>query len=184
MERTMPMGELMKVWILLRDHQYEEAEKWIPALGKNVSERRLHPGWVDFARDWLDFEKSIGRNSTEQASAALQRLVSMARGEAPPFPRWEIITGNVIAIQAKHDTPAATLETLSLRAEKGILEPYDWLNLSPELQTIRKDPQFKTLAARSRKEFEEMMSILEEARARNELPSYLEKPLADMRKLL
>jgi eukaryotic-like serine/threonine-protein kinase len=184
MEHTMPMGELMKVWVLLRDHQYEESEKWIPKLDKNVAERRLHPGWVDFARDWLEFEKSASRQDKEQVSAALQRLVSMARGEAPPFPRWEVVTGNVIGIQAKHDSTAATLETLSLRAERGILEPYDWLILSPELETIRKDPQFKTIVARSRKEFEEMMSILEEARSRKELPSYLEKPLADMRKLL
>ncbi|MCI0411922.1 protein kinase [bacterium] len=184
MEHEMPMGELMKVWVLLRNLQYEDAEKLMTQLEKNVAERRLHPGWVEFARDWLDFEKSTGRKSKEQASAALQRLVNAARGQAPPFPRWEIITGNVIGLQAKHDTTAATLETLSLRAENGIFEPYDWLILSPELETIRKDPQFKTIVARSRKEFEEMISILEEARGLNELPSYLEKALAEMRKLL
>ncbi len=138
LQNDMPMAVLMKEWLLLRNHQVHEAEKFVAPLDTLVAERRLHPGWVEFGRDWLAFEKSAAANDKKNAQATLERLVSQARGEAPPFMRWEIITGNVLDIQAKNDTPAATLETLAIRAEKGILEPYDWLILSPELEFGKK----------------------------------------------
>ena len=176
-EPDMPMAILMKTWLLLRDHRPAEAEKFMPALDKMVAERRLHPGWVDFAREWLDFEQSlISGSGTKEA---LEPLVSRARGESPPFPRWELLTADVLVMQASHDTVDSTMETLSTRASKGIIEPYDMLLLRPELAGIRKDPRFQTAAALSQKEFQEMLTILQEARSRNELPPYLEKPLAE-----
>jgi serine/threonine protein kinase len=182
-EPNMPIATIMKVWLLLRDHRFQEAGQWSGGLDKMVAEHRLHPGWVDFGRDWLDFEKSAGTNDKPEASAAMARLVSAARGESPPFPRWEVITGNVLSIQARHDPVASTLETLSIRSSKGILEPYDWLLSSPELEQVRKDPRFQDLLPGSRSEFQKMLAVLEEARKRNELPSYLEKPLAQARSL-
>ncbi len=184
MEPDMPMAVLMKVWLLLRDHNYLEAEKSFGLLEKNVAERRLHPGWADFARDWLNFEKGLGSGSKKQAAAGLQGLVIDARGESPPFPRWEIITGNVLGIQANHDSTEATMETFSIRVQKGIFEPYDWLILSPELAPVRKDPGFKNIAANSRTEFEEILTKFDQARDRKELPSYLEPELARLRQLL
>lgn len=179
-EPDMPIAVIMKFWLLLRNHQFHEAEKFMPALDKMVAERRLHPGWVDFAREWLEFEQSVASGKSEQA---LKRIVSTARGEAPPFPRWELVTAEVLTMQAEHDSVDSSIETLSLRAAKGIIEPYDLLLVRPELAGVRKDPRFPTVAMHSRTEFQEMLAILEEARSRNELPSYLEKPLADAHKL-
>ena len=184
LEKNMPMGLLMREWLLLQNHQVQEAEKAFTPLDQLVVEHRLHPGWVEFGRDWLNFERSIANKDSNNSRVALQRLVSQARGEAPPFVRWEIITGNVLPIQASNDLPSATLETLSIRAGKGILEPYDWLILSPQLAEVRKEPQFKSIVAKSRAQFEGMIATLNEARARKELPAYLEKPLADLTKLL
>jgi hypothetical protein len=144
----------------------------------------LHPGWVEFGNDWIEFERNKATNNEAGQRAALVTLIRQARGEVPPWFRWEIITGNVLGIQATHDTPAATVETLSIRAEKGILEPYDWLILNSELEPVRKQPQFSQIAMRSRTEFERMISTLEAARGRNELPSYLEKQLGEMTNLL
>lgn len=183
MEPDMPMAELMKAWLLLRDHRPGEAEKLFGVLEKDVAERRLHPGWVDFGRDWLNFELSLGGND-QQAAEPLHRLVMDARGEAPPFPRWEIITGNVLGIQANHDSKEATIQTFTIRVQKKIFEPYDWLKLSPELESIRNDPSFLEITANSRTEFEETLAVLEQARGRNELPSYLEPQLVRLRKLL
>ncbi len=182
LEPDMPVAVLMKTFLLLRDHRYQEAEKWMPRLEKIASEHRLHPGWVGFAEDWMDFEKSLGTRDKQNASAALQRLVSEARGEAPPFPRWEILTGNILGNEVAYD-PQAALETLTVRADKGILEPYDWLVTSEELRPIRKDPKFQSLIARSRKEFDETAAVLDDARKHGELPTYLEKPLAAIRNL-
>lgn len=179
-EPDMPIAVIMKFWLLLRNHQFHEAEKFMPALDKMVAERRLHPGWVDFAREWLEFEQSVASGKSEQA---LKRIVSTARGEAPPFPRWELVTAEVLTMQAEYDSVDSSIETLSLRAAKGIIEPYDLLLVRPELAGVRKDPRFPTVAMHSRTEFQDMLAILEEARNRNELPSYLEKPLAEAHKL-
>lgn len=182
-EPDMPLAILMKVWLLLRDHQYQEAEKFIGPMDKMVAEHRLHPGWGGFAHDWLDFEKNNTLKNKAEASAALQRLVNQARGDAPPFPRWESVTGNVLGMQAQNDSVDATLQTLSARASKNIFEPYDWLLLNPEIEPVRKDKRFASLVERSKREFEDMLKVLEEARARNEMPSYLESTLKQVRNL-
>jgi len=111
-EPNAPIAILMKLWLLLRDHQYQEAEKLIAPVDKMVAEHKLHPGWAGFTRDWFDFEKNIAIKNKTEASAALQRLVSQARGEAPPFPRWESVTGTVLGMQAQYDSVDSTLETL------------------------------------------------------------------------
>jgi hypothetical protein len=178
----MPVALLMKDWLLLRDHRYLEAEGFTEQLSQLAAERRLHPGWIDFGREWLEYEKSVAiKADQKQIDAALERLVDQARGEAPPWPRWEIVTGNVVPIQAANDSPESAIQTLAIRADKGILEPYDWLLLNPELQPIRSDTRFQQIASRSKVQFEEMLSILEEARSRNELPAYLEKSLTQLR---
>ena len=182
-EPNMPVAILMKDWLLLRNHQYGEAQKYAGELDKMVAERRMHPGLVTFAREWLDFEKSVGSGNKAEVASTLQRLVSEARGQAPPWMRWEVVTGNVLGIQAQFDTVDATIETLMIRRDKKILEPYDWLLLSPELKKIRNDPRFEDLLPASRAEFRAMLSVLEDAHKRNELPSYLEKPLAQARSL-
>lgn len=184
LEKNMPMALLMREWLLLRDHQIREAEKHIASLDQLVADRRLHPGWVGFAHDWLAFEKSTEQKDPQATRQALKTLVSQARGEVPPWFRWELVTGTVLGIQAANDTPAETLRTLSIRAEKGILEPYDWLLLSSEMEAVRKDPGFQEIVAKSRNQFEEMISTLNEAKARKELPAYLEEQLTQMNALL
>jgi serine/threonine protein kinase/tetratricopeptide (TPR) repeat protein len=180
-EPDMPVAVLMKAMLLLRDHQLDEAGELARQLDKMVSECRLHPGWVDFFRDWLEFEKSVERGDASEAG--LRRMVKLARGQAPPFPRWEMLTQHVLLLQTRHDSVESSLQTLSLRAAAGIVEPYDWLLLCPDLEPIRKDDRFQRLVANSRSEFEQMLSTLDQARLRGELPSYLEKPLARVRGL-
>lgn len=182
-EPNTPIAILMKLWLLLRDHQYQEAEKLIAPVDKLVAEHKLHPGWAGFTHDWFDFEKNVAIKNKAEASAALQRLVSQARGEAPPFPRWESVTGTVLGMQAQYDSVDSTLQTLSMRASKNIFEPYDWLILNKEIEPIRKDKRFAGLVERSKTEFEDMLKVLEAARARNEMPSYLESTLAQVRSL-
>ena len=153
-EPDMPMAVLMKTWLLLGNQQVQEAEKFMPALDKMVAEHRLHPGWVDYAREWLEFEQGLASGNSEQP---LKRMVSRARGEAPPFPRWELITVDVLTMQGGNDSVDSTMETISLRASKGIIEPYDLLLLRAELAGVRKDPRFQAAVAPSRKEFQDML---------------------------
>lgn len=182
-EPNMPVAQLMKILLLLRDHQPMEAEKSIPLLDQLVADRKLHPGIVQFVHEWNQFEKSVSTGDSKQISESLKPMVDEARGNSPPFPRWEAITGNVVGIEAGYDSVNATLETLKIRTSKGILEPYDWLLLSPELESTRKDPRFRQLLPLSRSGFQEMLATLEDAQKRNELPEYLQQPLAQLRRL-
>ncbi len=66
----------------------------------------------------------------------------------------------------------------------GDLPAYDWLILDPDMQLLRGDPRFAKVLAASRDGAAKVAKILVEARARGELPKYLEKPLDDLLKLL
>ena len=66
----------------------------------------------------------------------------------------------------------------------GIPPPYDWLLHDPDVQLLRGDPGFAKVLAASREGAAKIAKTLVEARARGELPKYLEQPLDDLLKLL
>ena len=62
--------------------------------------------------------------------------------------------------------------------------PYEFLVRNRDLASVRGDPRFPGILARSKVQFDEARGILEQARARGELPAYLHKPLDDLVRLL
>jgi len=66
----------------------------------------------------------------------------------------------------------------------GVAPAYDWLLLDPDCQSLRGDPRFAKVLAASRDGAAMVARILEQARARGELPKYLETPLDELLKLL
>ncbi len=177
----MPSAMAMKSLLMLRGRRLDEAEQLVKRL-EALPPGRLNPGLVGFARDWLEYEKFLERGQDkERETASLARLVALARGQGTLFPRWQTVTVSVVALQAKHDSTKATLETLCRRAATGIYDSYDWLMLTPELAAVRKDPGFNKCISRSRDDFERMLRTLEQAGRDGELPSYLEKPVAEAR---
>ena len=76
------------------------------------------------------------------------------------------------------------LKILSRATAIGVVLPYDWLRLDKRLERLRKEHDFFPILERSRLQFESMMQMLEQARARGELPHYLEEPLSDLRSQL
>ncbi|MBA2260505.1 MAG: hypothetical protein H0W18_16555 [Acidobacteria bacterium] len=60
------------------------------------------------------------------------------------------------------------------------IPPFDWLVLDPYLKGLQSDPRFKEVAAKSRLQFDEMLRIVDKARASGEMPPYLERPLKDL----
>ena len=60
----------------------------------------------------------------------------------------------------------------------------DYLLYEPDFQPLRGDPRFAKVLTASRDGAAKIARILEQARARGELPKYLETPLDDLLRLL
>ena len=65
--------------------------------------------------------------------------------------------------------------------ERKIQLPYDLITLSPVFDPIRNDKRFAVILTKARSRFETYLELLDDARARGELPPYLEQPLKDLR---
>ena len=71
------------------------------------------------------------------------------------------------------------LGLLESEAERGLLT-YDALLLSPDFEGLRDSPRFRDVVEQARRRFDTMLRVLDDARAREEMPGYLERPLADL----
>ena len=77
-----------------------------------------------------------------------------------------------------------SLRILLRSVEAGVPPPYDWLLLDRDIQLLRSDPRFAKVLTASRDGAARIARILEGARARGELPSYLNQPLDELVELL
>ncbi len=139
----------------------------------------LRPLWLDLPRTFASFSIASQAGDRSAADAAASRLLSLARGEFP-FSRWQTSTNNVAAHLARFGRDETALELLEFRAQEDMLPPYEHLLLSPHLSSIRGRARYSPLLVESRENFLKTRAVLEETRARGELPPYLEKPLADL----
>jgi len=77
-----------------------------------------------------------------------------------------------------------SIRILLRSVEVGVPPPYDWLLIDAGIQLLRGDPRFAKVLAASREGAAKIARILQGARARGELPSYLNEPLDELVKLL
>ncbi|MCP4656137.1 MAG: protein kinase [bacterium] len=181
-EPGMPFGWWVKGLLLGLDGRDQATLSLVAEhLDPLVAQERLHPSWAAVVRDLGTFTQASRRGDQAQVDAAAQRLVAMARGEMP-FPRWQSVTTGIPGMLARQGRTEEAVELLRFRIREGIYLPYDYLLFSPELEPIRDDPRFQEDLEQSRAGFETMVAIIEEARSRDEMPAYLEQPLADLLK--
>jgi hypothetical protein len=185
----MPSGLLIKGFALCKIGRSREALALVKeTLEPLAVQGRLHPAWVATVRDQALFAQASEQGDAATAEAAARRLLAAARGETP-FPRWERMTIDVASHLARWGRKEGALDLLLFRSRKELFQPYDYL-LSSNLAALHDDPRFRDdprlleVYARSRASFEENLAILEEARAKGELPDYLEQPLAELLKSL
>ena len=75
----------------------------------------------------------------------------------------------------------AALRCLTLCLQRGRLPAYDGLATDDRLVSLRHDARFQPILDRSKANLAATLTLLEAARARNELPGYLDQPLRDLR---
>jgi hypothetical protein len=76
------------------------------------------------------------------------------------------------------------IRTLQRCVEVGLPPSYDWLLVDPDIQLLRGDSRFVKVLAASRDGAARVAKVLQEARARGELPGFLDEPLAALEKQL
>jgi serine/threonine protein kinase/tetratricopeptide (TPR) repeat protein len=188
LEPRMPFGLLMKGMMLCKVGRNREALALVKEQLEPLADQgKLHPAWVAIIRDRAVSSSASAQGNASTAEAAVGRLLAAARGETP-FPRWKSFTSDIAIHLARLGRKEEALDLLLFRSRKEIYQPYDYLLLSPDLAPLRddphsrNDPRLREVYERARASFEETLSILEEARAKGELPGYLEQPLADLLK--
>ena len=187
LEPGMPYGLLIKGFVLCEKGRNREVLALVKEqLEPLANQGKLHPGWVATLRDSALFAKASEQGDTAATEAAARRLIAAARGESP-FPRWAMFTSDVPGLLVHWDRQEEALELLHARSRKGISGTYEHF-LLPNLARLRDDPRFrddprlKEVYGQARASFDEILAIIEDARNRGELPTYLEEPLAELLK--
>jgi TolB-like protein len=164
LEPGMPLAVAHKALFLIELGRTQEAAEIVKQVEALVAQGRLQSGF-HFLRDGL----------TLDTPASLDRMVNWARDPSLSTDylgvhRWLIQHGRIRDL----------VEILDRRTREGSI-PYDYLRLAPWLEALRGEPRFQPILKRAHRQFEDMLAVLDEARARGEIPAYMEKPLADLR---
>jgi len=166
-EPSLPYGVNVKSLSLLRLGRRHDYVEWIQQHPK-VFEGRPVPAYV----------LAVERGETEKADAALKSAVTRVTSAQTSSNERSELARALVPLLIEQGKKDLALELLSRTADLGDVPPYDWLMSEPQFAVVRNDGRFKATEARSRARFEELRAMLGEARARGEMPAYLDAPLA------
>jgi tetratricopeptide (TPR) repeat protein len=178
-EPDQPFGLLARALALVMCGEEEDALAVLARLKEIAASRRVQPAWVSFATDLARFGRASKAGDVSAADEGAGRLISAARGETP-FPFWQTTTQGVAPTLARHGRGEEALGLLQFRARGDILEALDVLLFNGDFSPLRQNPRFAEVVDAADRRFRTMMTILEAARGRGELPAYLERPIADL----
>jgi tetratricopeptide (TPR) repeat protein len=129
-----------------------------------------------------DFKWALSLVAGDDRDARSSLKAIMARF-ADPAAIWNDLQDDVHrllpAVNRRFGKDAA-LDLLILSTKRGATMPYDTLMLRPDLKELREDPRATDVIKKTKVSFDLLMRILRDARVRDELPKYLEKPMDDL----
>jgi len=126
----------------------------------------------------------LEQGDRQEADRGIARLFAWVSDDETP-PSWfgEVVS-NVVPFLARHGRADDATRLMQTCIERGATLDYDWLVLDARLASLRADPRFAAILARSRAEFVILLKDLDAAKLRGELPAYLHQPLAELRQKL
>jgi serine/threonine protein kinase len=176
LDPKMPFALPIKTNALLCLGRFEEAKATIEVFASVVADGKMPPAFLESLR-WGLAAASGDMGEPEAWETLVASLPTDPTGNAlyflqPNFFRWD-----------------RSEEALALCEQCGWATwfeamYYDALILSPVYEVLRQQPEFEEIDPAKRARFEGRLARLDAARARGELPSYLEQPLADLREQL
>ncbi len=178
-EPDMPFALIVRSALYAKMRKTRELALVCKRLEALAEERRVRPEWVAIMKDYLSYISAAKRKSKTAMAAAGARLFRAAVGENP-FPLWQSLTQGVATTFSWSGDSDSAVEVLCRREKIGLIDPFDYLLLNDDIAPLRKLPKFAEILEHSRKKFLEMAAVLEEARARGELPGYFESPLKEL----
>jgi serine/threonine protein kinase/tetratricopeptide (TPR) repeat protein len=176
LEPDQPFGLLARAHALIMCGEDEDALAVVARLKEIAASSRFQPAWVNFVADLAGFGRASKVHDTSAADDCAGRLIRAARGETP-FPFWQTTTQSVTPALARHGREEDALSLLQFRARGDILEALDVLLFNGDFASLRHNPRFAEVVDAADRRFRTMMTILEDARGRGELPTYLEQPI-------
>ena len=178
-EPDQPFALLARALALVMCGEEGDALTVLARLRELAASSRVQPAWVNFAADLAGFGRASKARDASAADACAARLIRAARGETP-FPYWQNTTQSVAQMLTRHGRRDDALDLLQFRARGDILEALDVLLFNGDFSSLREHPRFAEVVDAADHRFRTMMTILEAARGRGELPAYLEEPIAQL----
>jgi tetratricopeptide (TPR) repeat protein/predicted Ser/Thr protein kinase len=173
-EPDMPIALAEKLLALIQLGRVQEGEELARRLQPMVAQGRMDATMFEELRDGLTL---IGGNSRE-TKPALRRLERNWAWDVAREPFSDFYA--VLTWLVRYGGTQLAVEATTRRLANGRPLPYDFVEITPGLEPLRSDTRAAKIVAESKAQFEQLVSILEEARSRGELPQYLEKPLNDL----
>ncbi len=172
-----PVVLMIKALVLMREQRLEETSSLLKQLEPMAADGWFNPDWYAVLRHL----SILLQGEPLESELALRGLFQVASGQSPILHARAWIEVSIHWLADQGNVSSAGQLLLAFDQSGGAL-PYDVIRLDPAFQWVLRDSRYEGIVQRSRAEFEDVLRILAEARLRGELPAYLEKPLADLRR--
>jgi TolB-like protein len=173
---TMGYGRWAEASLMIELGWLDKAAPLVEAVENDVAAQRLTP----LASNTIRQKFAIAQKQFGSAGLEINRILGVVNN--PKVTNLEItVAVESVPTLARNGYVDEAFQILDRALATGAILPYDWLTADRRLDKLRKDGRLVPIVARSRAQFEAMLKVLEDARARGELPEYLQQPLSELR---
>ncbi|MBZ5587986.1 MAG: hypothetical protein LAO05_05430, partial [Acidobacteriia bacterium] len=130
------------------------------------------------------FALAVAQRDTALSEALAQQIIASVLDSRASANLVDITACSAAPALAHMGRTDDAIRILEKSVEVGYPPPYDWLLVDPDIQLLRNDPRFAKVLAGTRDSAAMTARVFGQARARGELPSYLNQPLDQLVKLL